>query len=147
LQCAAGIEGGGDGLGVAAERLLALELEVGGETAQAVHLVAHLAGGGVGGTAEAGVERVHVIEQRGELGVECVAGGGELALAFDGHGARGEELGERVFCLGEDAFEGELVLLEQLGDGGLDESSGEARLGVGLAAEDLVEERRAGKEM
>ena len=43
LKNAAGIKSIEDGVGVAGERGLALQLEVGGESAQAIHLVAHFA--------------------------------------------------------------------------------------------------------
>src|SRR5580698_2660892 len=41
LKNAAGVQGIKDGVGVAGERGLALQLEVGGEGAQAIHLVTH----------------------------------------------------------------------------------------------------------
>jgi len=95
LEDAAGVEGVGDGVGVAGEGGLALQLKVGGQGAQAAHLVADLAGCGVGGLAETGVLGLHPVEQEDELGVESRARGLQLALAFDGHGAGGQQLRQR----------------------------------------------------
>ena len=94
------------------ERGLFLQLEVGGEGAQAVHLVADFALGGFGRLAQALVLRLHPFDEGGELGVEGIAGGCELLLGLDGHGARGEALGEGFRSLGEDLFESEFVPIE-----------------------------------
>src|SRR5579871_4649592 len=110
LQDATRVQGANEGFGVATKSFFALQLEVGGETAQAVHLVAHFAGSSFGGATEALVKSVHPFEQRGEIGVEGVACGGEFALAFDGHGACGEQLCQGVGIFGEDTVERELVL-------------------------------------
>jgi len=80
---------------VARERGLALELEVGGERAQAVHLVAYFAGGGVSRLAQAFVLRLQPINENGELGIESVAGGGKFLFCLDGHGAGSEALRKR----------------------------------------------------
>ena len=146
LRCSAGVEGLDYGLGVAAQRGFLFQLEVGSEAAQAVHLVAHLVCGGAGGAAQALVEAVHPVGHFCQLGVEGVAGGGQLTLAFDGHGAGSEELGQRVrrqrsFGGGrEDALRGQLVAAEQIGDGLLDERGGEAGLEYGDAAQNLLVE-------
>ena len=148
LQHAAGIEGVEDGVGVARERALALELEVGGEGAQAVHLVAHFSGRGIGRLAKSLVLRLQPFDECVEFGVEGVAGGGEFLFGFDGHGAGGEALRERCGILfGEDLFEGEIVFAKQLGDGRLDERGGEARDGRRLAAENALEENRGLREV
>ena len=126
---------------MAADARVALELEVGGEAAEAVHLVAHFGGRGARGTAEVGRERVGPGEEGVELVVESVAGRGEAAFAFDGEGTGAEALGELVGMGGEDVFKGELVLIEEFGDGGLDEGGGEPWQDGGGAAEDsLVED-------
>ena len=127
---------------------LALELEVGGQGAQAIHLVAHFSGRSIGRLAESFVLRLQPLDESVEFGVEGVAGGGEFLFGFDGHGARGEALRERGCVLfGEDLFEGELVLAEQFGDGRLDERGGEARDGRRLAAENALEENRGLREV
>ena len=148
LENAAGIERVEDGVGVAREGGLALELEVGGESAQAVHLVAHFSGGGIGGLAEALVLRLQPVDESVELGIECVAGGGKFLFGLDGHGAGGEALGERCGILfGEDLLEREIVFAQKLGNGGLDERGGEARDGRRLAAENALEENRGLREV
>ena len=48
LKNATRIESVEDGVGVARESALALELKVGGKGAQAIHLVAHFSSGGIG---------------------------------------------------------------------------------------------------
>src|SRR5580698_11547755 len=70
LQNAAGKERSRQRLGVAGERGLALELKVGGEGAQAIHLVLDLVGCGFRRLAESLVLRLQPGDQRVELGVE-----------------------------------------------------------------------------
>ena len=112
---------------VAAEAGFGLELVVRGQAAETVHLVAHLGSGDGGGAAEAGVKLVHPLDKAGEFFVEGVAGGGELALAFDGDGAGAEALGELVGMRVEDVVELDLVTGENGCDGRLDERGAEAR--------------------
>ena len=125
---------------VAAEAGFGLELVVRGQAAEAVHLVAHLGRGDVGGAAQAGVELVHPLGEAGELFVEGVAGGSELALAFDGDGAGTEALGELVRMRVKDVVELNLVAGEDGRDGRLDECGAEARDDRGGAAENRVVE-------
>ena len=146
LEHSAGIQGSFDGVGVAAERAFALHFEVGREAAQAVHLVAHFAGSCFGGATQAGVHGAHVIEEGLKFRVERISGGSELLLAFDGHGAGCEELGEGVGGLAEDAIDAEVVFVEELCDGGFDERGGKTRFGGGGSAEDaLVEDGGLGE--
>src|ERR1039458_518953 len=80
LERAAGIERMADGFSVATERGLALQLSVGRKGPQAIHLVAHLAGGGLRRIAEAFVELAHPLHERRELGVEGIAASGRLSI-------------------------------------------------------------------
>jgi hypothetical protein len=138
---AVGEEVEAEGIDVAADAGVALELDVGGEAAEAVHLIPHLRGGDLGGAGERGVEGFGPGEEGVELVVKRVAGGGEAALAFDGKRARAEAVGQLVGVGREDVLEGELVLVEDLRDGRFDERCGEAREDGGGAAEDgLVED-------
>ncbi len=138
---AVGEEVEAEGIDVAADAGVALELVIGGEAAEAVHLIAHLGGRDLGGAGERGVKGFGPGEEGVELVVEGVAGGGEAALAFDGERAGAEAVGQLIGMGGEDVFEGELVLVEDLRDRRLDERGGEAREDGGGAAEDgLVED-------
>ena len=138
LEDTAGIERPFDGFSVTAEGTFALHLEVGGKSAETVHLIAHFAGSGVSGAAKAGIHGFHVFEKRLKFGVERIACGRELLLAFNWHGAGGEELGEGIGVLAEDAIDAEVVFVEELADGGFDESGGEAGFGGGDAAENAL---------
>lgn len=93
LGVTVGVEGGGDGVGMAAERGLFFELEAGGHATEAVHLVAHFGGGDGGGAAEGLVDGGEVVGEGGEFGVKSVAGGGDFVFAGDGHGTGGEAEG------------------------------------------------------
>jgi hypothetical protein len=135
LEMRVGIEGEHDGVGVFAEGGLLLELEVGGQAAEAVHLVAHLVSRGLGGARKVCTHGGHVGGERGEFGVHGVAGGGELAFGFDGHGAGTEAEGEGFWGFGfEDLGQADFVLGHDGGDGRVDEGGGEARKDGGYAA-------------
>lgn len=135
LRVAGGEEVRGDGLGVAVEGGLLFQFEAGGHLAEAVHLIAHFGGGDGGGAAEALVDGGKVVGEGGELAIELVAGGGELAFALNRHGAGAEAEGQ-VVGGGEGVGQGELMTREDRGDAGLEECSGEAGEDGGDAAED-----------
>ena len=114
---------------------LALQLEVGGEGAQAVHLVAHFAGRGVGRLAQALVLRLQPIDERVSSASRALPAAANFCLVSTGMDAGGKPLRKRggIF-LGEDLLEGQLVAAQQLGNRRLDERGGEARDGRRLAA-------------
>ena len=146
LQDSAGIEGLADGLGVAGERVLLLQLEAGRETPEPVHLVAHLGGGGLRRPAQPGIERAHPGEQRVKLRVKSIACGRQLALALDRHGARREQLRERVLIPGENSVEPQFVAAQQVGNWQLDERGGKAGSGRRPARQNpVIEDRGLGK--
>ena len=92
----------------------ALQLEVGREGAQAIHLVAHFAGRSLRRLAQSLVLRLHPLNEQVELGIERVARRRQLLLGLNRHGARGEALRQRAGALlGKDLLERELVRLEQ----------------------------------
>ena len=88
LQVALGEKIQGERVGMAAQGLVALQLESGGEPAQTVHLIEHFRCGNIGSVAEAFILRAHPCSDRFELLMECVAGGCEFTFAFDRHDAR-----------------------------------------------------------
>ena len=135
MQRSIWIERLADGVCVATERGFLLQLKVGGERAQAIHLVANLAGRCLCRAVEPLIERSRPFQKGSQLGIKCVSGRSEFLLALDGHGPRGEQLRERRGILGKHALESELVLAQQLGDGGLNQRSKKARRGRRLPAE------------
>src|ERR1017187_3512456 len=138
LQRSVGIERLADGVCVTAERGFFLQLEVGRKRAQAIHLVANLAGRRLCRAVEPLIERSGPIQKGSQLGIQRVSGRSEFLLALDGHGPRGEQLRERRGIFGKPALESELVLAQQLGDGGLNQRSKKARRGRRLPAENTL---------
>src|SRR5580658_1590632 len=146
LQYSAGKERLADRLRVPAQRGLALELEVGGEPAQAVHLVANLAGRGIGRAAQSRIERMHPLEQRRKFRVECVSRCGDLLLPLDRYGPRSQQMRQPILAPGEYALEREIMAPQQLANGRLDERCGKSRLDRRLPPQDaLVENGRLGE--
>src|ERR1035438_2558713 len=113
LQHTAGIECPTDGLGVALDRLFLLQLEVGCQPSQPVHLIAHLVGRSFSRAAKSRVESAHPFEQRSKFGIESNPHRSNLALPFDGHGPRGEQLRQRIGSLVKNAIECEPVFAQQ----------------------------------
>ncbi len=140
LEDAIGMQRADDRLSVPSKRFFALQLVVRSQTTQAVHLVAHLAGRDVGRAAQSRIKGAHPLEERHDICIEGVAGRSEFALAFNGHGSRGEQLRQRIGVLGKDAIEHELVLAQQLGDRGFNQCGGEARFRWCCAAQYSLEE-------
>jgi len=121
LKHSAGIKRLANGLGMAPERGIALQLEVGGQGPHTVHLVAHLAGRRLSRSAQPLIQRVHPVQQRRQLGVQRRARRSQLSLAFNGHGAGGQQLRQRGGAFAKDPLQRQTVLPQQLADGRFDQ--------------------------
>ena len=117
LQSAAGIDRLADGFGVACERRLALQLEVGRQRPQAAHLVADLAGRGFSRPAQALIERMHPVEQRDQLSVQRQLRRRQISFPRFWNRAGSQQLPERGRVFGKDLFQREVVLAQQVPNG------------------------------
>lgn len=85
-----------ESIDVAAKAGVDLKLMIGGQATQAVHLVAHLRCGYIGGFAQAGIEGAHPLRNVSQLRMEGISRCCQLAFAFDGHGTSAEALRQLI---------------------------------------------------
>ena len=67
LQGATGIESLADGLGMTSQRRFALQLEVGCQPSETIHLVPHLAGRSLGRSPQSCIHAAHPLQQRSQF--------------------------------------------------------------------------------
>jgi len=130
---------------VAVERGLFLQLEVGGQSPQAVHLVADFAAAvSADWPRPWSCDCIHSTSEVSSVS-SALPAAASFCFGFDRHGARGQVLGKRCGVLRIDLFERELVALKQLGNRRLNQRSKEARLAGVAGPECARRARRTGR--
>ncbi len=131
---------------MAPQRGFARQLEVRRQPAQAVHLVAHLAGRGLGRPSQSGVQRAHPVHHCRQLRIESRARGCQLPLALHRHRPGGQQLRQGCRRFAEYPFQRQLVPVQQFADGRLNQRCGKPRQRRRHSAQNaLVEHSGLGK--